>query len=131
MRVFVALQPVFDQHEKIFAYDLALRGPVGESGLHEESSPEQLINEIFLEIGLDRVAEGHVVLVTVNREMLLRGALHVLPADRAIVQIPAAAGADARIIPACKELAAAGYRISLQAIDHETPFAPGLLELAS
>lgn len=129
MRAFVARQPVFDQNERIFAYDLALRGPIGASGLHEEASAEQLVNEVFVEIGLDRVAEKHGVLLTANREMLMRGSLHVLPADRVIIQIPADAAADARAVAPCAELAKAGYRLALQALP-DTPFASGLMELA-
>lgn len=130
MRVFVARQPVFDQKESIFAYDLAVRGAVGDSVFHEETSTEQLVNEIFVEIGLDRVAEGQRVLLTANRELLLRESLHVLPVDRVIIQIPGAVAADAQIVPACRDLAKAGYPIALQAIDHETPFASGLLDIA-
>jgi EAL and modified HD-GYP domain-containing signal transduction protein len=130
MRVFVARQPVFDQNERIFAYDVALHGAPGDTGHFEESSPERLVKEVFLEIGLDRVAEGHGVLFTANRDMLLRGSLHVLPADRVIIQIPGAVAADAQIVPLATELANAGYRIALQAVDHETPFARGLLDVA-
>jgi EAL and modified HD-GYP domain-containing signal transduction protein len=130
MRVFVARQPVFDQKEKLFAYDLAVRGAVGDSVFHEETSTEQLVNEIFVEIGLDRVAEGQRVLLTANRDLLIRESLHVLPADRVIIQIPGAVAADAQIVPACRDLAKAGYHIALQAVDHETPFATGLLDLA-
>jgi c-di-GMP phosphodiesterase len=130
MRVFVARQPVFDQNERIFAYDLVLHDAPGESGHFEESSAERLVNEIFLEIGLDRVSEGHGVLLTANRDMLLRGLLHVLPADRVIIQIPGAVAADAQILPACNDLARAGYRIALQALLPDAAFAKGLLDVA-
>src|SRR5689334_21493808 len=130
MRVYVARQPVFDQKEKIYAYDLAVRGSAADSVFDEEATAEQLVNEIFVEIGLDKVAEGHGVLLTANRDLLLRESLHVLPQDRVIIQIPGAVAADAQIVPACRDLAKAGYRIALQAIDHETPFATGLIDLA-
>jgi len=130
MRVYVARQPVFDQKEKIYAYDLAVRGSAADAVFDEEATAEQLVKEIFVEIGLDKVAEGHGVLLTANRDLLIRESLHVLPQDRVIIQIPGAVAADAQIVPACRDLAKAGYRIALQAVDHETPFATGLLDLA-
>jgi EAL and modified HD-GYP domain-containing signal transduction protein len=129
MKTLVARQPVFDRQEKIFAYDLAVRGPLGPEGLHSEMPPEQLVAEIFLEIGIDRVADGHRVLVTVDRDMLLRGSVPLLPADRAIVQLRTGPGADADVIAACRDLVARGYQFVLCGED-PSRFAPSLVELA-
>jgi c-di-GMP-related signal transduction protein len=117
MNLFIARRPVFDSTEKIFAYDLAVRSPVGTSGLHEEVHPEQLLAEVFLESGIDTVTDGQGVLLTVGRDMLISGTLPMLPADRVIIQIPADAGADAEIAAACKDLASGGYRLAVHVSD--------------
>jgi Predicted signal transduction protein containing EAL and modified HD-GYP domains len=119
MSLFIARRPVFDSHEKIFAYDLAVRGPAGPSGIHEEVQTEQLLAEIFLESGLDTVADGQGVMLTVGRDMLLSGTLPSLPADRVILQIPSAAGCDADLSAACKDLKSVGYRLAVELDDAE------------
>lgn len=117
MTLFIARRPVFDSHEKIFAYDLAVSSAVGSTGMHEEVHPEQLIAEVFLETGIDTVTDGQGVLLTVGRDMLLGGTLPMLPADRVILQIPTDVGVDADVSAMCKELAAAGYRLAVHVSD--------------
>ena len=75
MTLFIARRPVFDSHEKIFAYDLAVRSPVGSTGMHEEVHPEQLLAEVFLESGIDTVTDGQGVLLTVGRDMPTEAAI--------------------------------------------------------
>ena len=127
LKPLLARRPVFDNSERVFAYDLAVRGPLGGSVDHEVE-PEQLIAQIFLEVGIDRVAPGHDVLVTVNRDLLLGGTLPSLPADRVIFQLPATVSADEETASACAALARDGYRL---AVHVEDPIkAASLLEIA-
>lgn len=114
MDLFIARQPVFDRNEDIFAYDLAALTP-GRHGIHEEPTPDELISELFLEIGLDRVAPGHKVFLTLDRELLLSRRLPALPMDRVILEVPAALTGDPMILDACRLLRAAGYQIAAQA----------------
>src|ERR1043166_1267307 len=97
MKLLVVRQPVFDANEKIFAYDLMLRAPDGSADV-VSIAPEQLVADVFLEIGLDRVANGHRVLVTIDPDMLLRGTVPLLPADRVIIQLQAAEGSATELV---------------------------------
>lgn len=117
MTLFIARRPVFDSAEKIFAYDLAVRSPVGSTGLHEEVLPEQLLAEVFLETGIDTVTDGQGVLLTVGRDMLVSGTLPLLPADRVIIQVPPGVAPDADVTAACKDLVAGGYRLAIHVSD--------------
>ena len=117
LKPLLARRPVFDNFERVFAYDLAVRGPLGGSAFYQEAPPEQLIAQIFLDIGIDRVAPGHDVLVTVNRDLLLGDTLPSLPADRVILQIPTTVGADAEVAAACAALAKGGYRLAVHVED--------------
>src|SRR5262249_13390825 len=82
-------------------------------GMHREVQPEELLAEVFLDTGLESVAEGHSVFVTASRDLLLGGTLRVLPADRVIIQVPQAPDSDIEHIAACHELASNGYRLAL------------------
>lgn len=128
MNLFIARRPVFDSHEKIFAYDLAVRSPVGSTGLHEEVHPEQLLAEVFLDSGIDTVTDGQGVLLTVGRDMLISGTLPLLPADRVILQIPPNTGWDSEVSAACKDLVSGGYRLAFHVTDPSE--SQGMLEFA-
>lgn len=117
MKSMIARRPVFDSQERVFAYDLTGREAVGDSGFLQELGPEQLIAQVFLEIGLDRVADGHTVVVPVNRDMLVGDTLPELPADRVILHIPDSVAADPESVVACTKLAAGGHRLAVPARD--------------
>ena len=108
MEILVARQPVFDRNEQLFGYDLILRRPVG-SGQMNERLPEQLVADTFLGIGINQVAAGRRAFVTVDRDMLLGGAVRLLPADRVVLQLEGDDAADPELMQACDQLVWSGY----------------------
>ncbi|HVX41493.1 MAG TPA: HDOD domain-containing protein [Gemmatimonadaceae bacterium] len=111
MEILVARQPVFDRREQLYGYDLVLRRPG--SGAPGEPLPEQLVADTFLGIGIDQVAAGRRAFVTVDRDMLLGGAVRLLPADRVVLQIGDDIGADGEVVQICDQLVWSGYRFSI------------------
>lgn len=116
MQILVARQPIFDRKEGLYGYDLILRRPDG-SSIGGDVPAERLIVDTFLGIGIDQVAAGHRAFVTVDRDVLLGGAVRLLPADRVVLQIDGKL-ADAEVMAACAELVASGYSF---AIDSPAP----------
>src|SRR6185503_17690454 len=111
MQILVTRQPVFDRNEKLFGYDLVLRRSGAASA--DEPLPEQLVADAFLGIGIDQIAAGRRAFVSVDRDMLLGGAVRLLPADRVVLQLDASVRPDAELIEACHQLVWSGYRFSL------------------
>ena len=111
MQILVARQPIFDRKEGLYGYDLILRRPDG-SSIGGDVPAERLIVDTFLGIGIDQVAAGHRAFVTIDRDMLLGGAVRLLPADRVVLQIDGKL-ADAEVMAACADLVAAGYSFAL------------------
>ena len=116
MQILVARQPIFDRKEGLYGYDLILRRPDGSSG--GDVPAEQLIVDTFLGIGIDQVAAGHRAFVTIDRDVLLGGAVRLLPAERVVLQIAGKLAPDAEVMAACGELVASGYSF---AIDSPAP----------
>src|SRR5690242_12340552 len=116
MQILVARQPIFDRKEGLYGYDLILRRPDGSSG--GDVPAEQLIVDTFLGIGIDQVAAGHRAFVTIDRDVLLGGAVRLLPADRVVLQIAGKLAPDAEVMAACGHLVASGYSF---AIDSPAP----------
>ena len=125
MTLLIARQPVFDNREQIFAYDLVVHGDAGSSGIHHDVSPEQILAEVFLDTGLEKIAGGHRVFVTTSRELLLRDTLRVLPVDRVILHVPSLAPSDTELIAACRDLISGGYRLAVD-VDERTELAAPL-----
>ena len=128
MDILVSRQPVFDRSEQLYAYDLVLRR-TGVGRASDNPLPEQLVADTFLGIGIDQVAAGRRAFVTVDRDMLLGGAVRLLPADRVVLQISGAIGVDAELIQTCDQLVWSGYRLSI-ASDHPEQLPEELLRLA-
>lgn len=128
MEILVARQPVFDRNEQLFGYDLILRRPVG-SGQLNERLPEQLVADTFLGIGINQVAAGRRAFVTVDRDMLLGGAVRLLPADRVVLQLEGDIDSDADLMQACDQLMWAGYCFAVSS-EHPETLPDELLRLA-
>jgi len=127
MEILVARQPVFDRKEQLYGYDLVLRRP-GARG-SDEPLPEQLVADTFLGFGIDQVAAGRRAFVAVDRDMLLGGAVRLLPPDRVVLQLDGTQGIDAPLVEACNQLVWAGYRFSIGG-EHPEQIAEELLRLA-
>lgn len=125
MALLIARRPVFDEREQIFAYDLAVRSGADASGIHRDVSPEQLMAEVFLGSGIETVAGRHRIFVAASRELVLGGALRVLPADRVILDVPRVAPSDAELDAACHDLVSCGYQLAM-GVDTRTPITDAL-----
>ena len=115
MEILVARQPIFDRREDLYGYDLILRRPSGQ-GLDQPLS-EQLVADTLLGIGIGQVAEGRRAFLAVDRDMLVGGAVRLLPADRVVLQLDGTIRTDPELLEACSQLAWSGYRFSVSSQD--------------
>ena len=112
MQILVARQPIFDRNERLYGYDLILRR-AGVDPRPDDPPPEQLVADTFLGIGIDQVAAGRRAFVTVDRDMLLGGAVRLLPADRVVLQLTGTIPVDAELIAVCDDLATLNYSFAV------------------
>ena len=123
VQILVARQPIFDRHERLYGYDLMLRGTGADSSA-ADSPPEQLVADTFLGIGIEQVAAGRRAFVTVGRDMLISGAVRLLPVDRVVLQLDGNIPKDAELVAACQQLGFEGYSFAVSgpspdALDHD------------
>jgi len=112
VQILVARQPIFDRHERLYGYDLMLRGTGADSSA-DDSPPEQLVADTFLGIGIEQVAAGRRAFVTVGRDMLISGAVRLLPVDRVVLQLNGNIPQDAELVAACQQLGFEGYSFAV------------------
>jgi c-di-GMP-related signal transduction protein len=110
---YVARQPIFDRHEKVFGYELLFRNGLENafSGDVDEASRATLDRTLLM--GLDVLCDGRRAFVNCTRDTLMKGLVTLLPSSSTVVEILESVPPDSDVIAACRNLKEAGYLIAL------------------
>lgn len=118
--VFVARQPIFDDHQRVFAYELLFRsepltclGP----GATEAENPRVISNGMV--VGLASLTDQKPAFVTFSRDALLGDLAFSLPKKDVVVEVLESVVSDQETLSACQRLKAAGYRLALADVEDE------------
>jgi EAL and modified HD-GYP domain-containing signal transduction protein len=131
VEIFIAKQPIFDQQQRVFAYELFFRSGLENYFNHpdlNEASARTIVESSLL-YGLENLTGGKMAFFNVTREVLLRGYVEALPKELAAVEIMETVDIDGEVMAAVKKLKTAGYLISLDDFVLEDRLLP-LVELA-
>lgn len=116
MEVFVARQPIFDRHDRLYGYELLYRNTAASTmadGAAADTMCTDTVIHSFLDIGLDELTDGRRAFVNCTREFLLDGQVELLPPDKVVVEVLETVGTDEPIVSACRRLRARGYQLAL------------------
>lgn len=115
MDVFVARQPIFNRHKRIFAYELLFRTSMANAfpEVDGETATSSLLSSTFMTIGIDNISGGHKVFINFTEELLLRGTPTLLPKDKILVEVLEDVTPSPDIIEACLALQKKGYELAL------------------
>ncbi len=115
MNAFVARQPIFNRHKKIYAYELLFRD--GMANFCPEVDGDQascnLLANTFLNIGIDELTGGRLAFVNFTRDLLVRQIPTLFPRETIMVEILEEVQPEPVLIAACRELAGKGYQLAL------------------
>lgn len=114
-KVFLARQPIFDEHRQVFGYELLFRAPDGEGANRAVLDVETatVITEAVLAFGLDTITHGRPTFVKVSRGVLLAGLPGALPPDKVVIELPGDIDASPDVLDACGALRKKGFKIAL------------------
>lgn len=115
MDVFVARQPIFNRHKRIFAYELLFRTSMANAfpDVDGETATSSLLSSTFMTIGIENISGGYKVFINFTEELLLRGTPTLLPKDKILVEILEDVQPSPEIIDACQALQKKGYDLAL------------------
>lgn len=117
MQIFISRQPIFDQHDGIAGYELLYGGAPADAELDGiPQTPEQLVLDAFVGVGIDQLTGGRPAFVSATRDMLIRRSIELLDPQGLIVQVGAAEQRDDELVASCRKLRSAGYRLALDGI---------------
>ncbi|HTT32531.1 MAG TPA: HDOD domain-containing protein [Methylomirabilota bacterium] len=110
---FIARQPIFDARLKVFAYELLFRsGPQNIFQPRKEASSSVIVDSSTL-FDLQTLTGHSRAFINVDEPALLRGAAHLLPPQRVVIEILETVDPTPEVVQACADLCAAGYTLAL------------------
>ena len=129
--VFVARQPILDEHQQVYGYELLFRA--GVENAFPRSDPNQassrVIADTYFLLGIESLTAGRRAFINMTRDLLVEGAAMLLPRDTAVVEVLETVSAEPDVVKACVELKRAGYVLALDDFVHDDRLRP-LLDLA-
>ncbi len=125
----VARQPICDNNQRTFAYELLYRKPNMETAVvdNPEAATAQVILHSFTDIGLDRMAGKANAFINVSRDFILGDYCRSLPRERVVIEILEDTVPDAALLSAVGDLTREGYTFALDDYsfeDHMRPLIP-------
>jgi c-di-GMP-related signal transduction protein len=110
---YVARQPILDQEEKVFGYELLFRDGVENTfaGDCDEASRATLDHSLVM--GLDILCDGRHAFINCTRDTLIKGLVTLLPSASTVVEVLETVPPDPDVIAACQSLKESGYTIAL------------------
>lgn len=129
--IFVARQPILDDRQRVFAYELLFRSDP-ENYFSPGRNPELQTSHVISDgmfVGLACLTDNKPAFVNFSREALVGDLAFALPQKGVVIEVPETVVADAETLAACRRLKAAGCRLALD--DYvDTPERAPLAELA-
>ena len=115
MDVFVARQPIFNTHKKIYAYELLFRTGMSNAfpDLDGETATTSLLSSSFFTVGIEKISGGKMAFINFTEELLLQGTPTMFPAKSIMVEVLEDVHPSEEINEACFSLIEQGYSLAL------------------
>jgi c-di-GMP-related signal transduction protein len=115
MDIYVARQPIFNQHMKLYGYELLYRKSHNNfyEGMDDSKSTASLLSSTFLVIGFNELIDGTKGFINFSQDLLLEEVPLLLPKDKVVVEILERVEITDVVVQACKKLKALGYLLAL------------------
>lgn len=130
MDVFIARQPIFDQQQRVYAYELLYRSGQQNfcTAADLNDASRKVIANSGLLLGTINITDGKKAFINVTRDILLDETVELLPRDLTVVELLETIEPEAEVIAACRKLRDAGYQLALDDFIWDARFEP-LIEL--
>ncbi len=131
MDIFVARQPIFNQHREVYAYELLFRSGFENAfgNVNGDQASSKVMTNSFLGIGLDTLTGGKRAFVNFTRDLLVQEIALLFPSEQLVVEILENVEPDEEVLDSCKSLKQAGYSLALDDFCFESKYEP-LVKLA-
>jgi EAL and modified HD-GYP domain-containing signal transduction protein len=113
--VFIARQPIFDPHQKVYGYELLFRSGLDNvfSNVNPDQATAKVMTDSTLLLTMASLSGGKMAFINITRDILLKQYVHLLPSGSTAVEIPEIIQPDPEVLHACRRLKEAGYLLVL------------------
>lgn len=135
MEVFVARQPIFNQQEGIFAYELLYRNNhINEfPNVDGDRATTELIINSFLNIGIDALSEGRPCFINFTEKLLDMRLPSYVSSKKIVVELVKTTRPSRNLLDILKEMKISHYKIAINSslLDEVNPYTNDILEQAN
>lgn len=124
MDVFIARQPILNEHRRLFAYELLYRGMDNEGEWSGERATASLLSATFLTEGIEVISGSKPCFINFTEDLLLQNVPATFPSNKVIVEVLENTTPTPEILKACQGLRAAGYTIALDDFVYDQSLEP-------
>jgi EAL and modified HD-GYP domain-containing signal transduction protein len=131
--LFLARQPILDAHQTLIGYELLFRDSADNRAhvVNPGMATADVVCKAFAELGLASAINGHKAFIIVDREFLENEGIEMLPPDRVVFELDAAAATESGVAARCLALGKSGYAFCLRNLGAVDEAVVPLLEQAS
>jgi EAL and modified HD-GYP domain-containing signal transduction protein len=120
MAFFAARQPILNADKTLYGYELLFRNSMENAfpNVDEEKATSKMIEGLYLDLGLDRIASDKLAFINFTKTSLLEGHPSLLPMDRVVVEILESVQPSEQIYSMMKNMHVKGYILALADFIH-------------
>jgi len=109
--VLLARQPIFDIHQKTYAYELLYRGDAMNIG--DDAMTATVLCNTLNQFGMDAITDGSPFFINLSKEFLLSDFPNLLPTESVVLEVLEDVPADDDVIAAMQHWKEKGFTIAL------------------
>ncbi|MCF2946682.1 EAL domain-containing protein [Paraglaciecola aquimarina] len=120
MSFYAARQPILDNKQNLFAYELLYRESLKNifPEINDDQATAKLIEGLQFNLGLETLTQDSMAFINFTHSSLLEGYPLLLPKEKIVVEILETAKPSKKLLNACIELKEKGYIIALDDYEH-------------
>jgi len=126
MDLFIARQPIFTVHKKLFAYELLYRGTKTSSldNTSGNKATTSVLSSAFLTEGIDKISDSRPCFINFTRDLLMQNLPASFPKALIVVEILEDVPASPDVVAICTKLHDEGYTIALDDFIYHSSLEP-------
>ncbi len=115
MDIYIARQPIFDRHMRVYGYELLYRQNNQNyfSGTDDRRATEELIYNSFLVMDLETLTDDTLAFINFPKSLIEKKRPSILPSQSVVIEVLERGKATQKTVDACRELREEGYTIAL------------------
>lgn len=130
--IYLGRQPILNRNKGLYGFELLFRSGSANRAvvIDDQAATCAVIVRTLSEFGIETVVERFPAFINCNAAILMSDAVHLLPAEKTVLEILETTVADEAILRRCRELKEHGYRLALDDFQGTNEMNAALMPLA-